>query len=228
MIFNIKEYNPIPVVMSKKNDSLSGVTFLINPESIQEVVKSNLDSTQLVNSNLPRQIGSGTKGREITFTLLLHGMFSYTGQNTRKNTFSESSIASKLSGVAQLVPFASNVVRGIESIADLLNKNLLTNADYLLDTKNKKTKMDIDNTITTLFSFQVPPDGRTTLVPIIMLGYPAFSGMDFYITNIQVTRKFWDKQLNTQFAEVQISLVQIGSDGIIGKFAPDPFVVTKK
>jgi len=199
--------------ITQKDPSALSIVCSINPESISESVALNIDKVQLINNNLPRSIVSGTKGRTVTFTLLLHGMAK---PGTAGLNFSGGNSSTFISAATSLVPFSANIIRGIQTIQDVIG-SISSKPEY--PTPQQSTNyLNVDKQISDLFKMQVPKDGNTTHSPVKLLGYPVYEGMNFYIENIQVNKKFWDQQLRTMFAEVQITLFQVGKNNQFGRF----------
>lgn len=198
------------------------VTCLINPEAIVEKLTSNINSVQTVNANLPRHIINGTKGRELTFTILLHRMENADNKNVDssfKNQLGSSRFDAKgfakgllSAGITQgisLIPFAKNISQGISTLANL------TGLDILGDEFSIKKKINpdsVEESIAELFKMISTNQGNKPATRVQITPYPAFANKTFYITEISVNRKFFDPKLNTQFAEVSVTMTQVGVD----------------
>lgn len=225
MIFNIDDYINADTVklqsIDTAADSQEGFILQINPSSIREEVRTRIEATNLINSNLPRQIVTGTNGRSISFTALLHGMepekIGREKFQSGPSAFLENRAEQLVAASFALVPFAANVVRGVKTVADILGKD--GEVDFSID--GSETVPVLDLQINKLFELQVSADNRQAVKRVKIIGYPAFEGMDFYISEINIERRLWDNKLRTQFAEINITLIQVGSNSRVGKFFPN-------
>lgn len=203
-----------------KSDASVRVDFKINPESITDTLKANINKVQLINSTLPRSIINGTTGREVSFKALLYGMSNevlnpvqspnqgdkFSLKDFGINAFSN--IASK--SAVYLVPFASNIIQGLQSLDNLIGSNLFGQSEFTI---NKNFNGDtVDYKIDQLMHLLVSPkNNKTSARQVTITGYPFFESKVFYVTEVTANRKFFDPKLNTQVAEVTISLIQAGS-----------------
>jgi hypothetical protein len=229
MIFQPQGQNPITaaLVIIPRNSSSARLSlpFQMNPETIRESVKTKIDSVYTINSNLPRSIITGTEGREISFTAIFHAQLKQ--KDLKLGGAYKSSWVDRLglnkgnlisTGVT-MVPFASNIARGVKTIADLSGYG---GNGYIKDNQFEITSdyetADIESVINLLYRLQVARPATTNVQRVQIFGYPAYRNLDFYIAEITVNRRMWDENLRTQFAEVQLRLVQAGANYHVGRF----------
>lgn len=232
-LFDLLGYQPKQVTM-KTIDNKKELVLQINPESISESVRTKIETVDLINSNLPRRVVTGTDGRRVTFTALFHGMVA--SKPIKNSTGVESRVQTKDLGqrladvgrrvasnipstTASIVPFGANVVRGIKAVSDIagLDVSGLFGADKFRIASDFRSQ-DVESAVDALFSMQVAPSGRTAVKRVRLTGYKAYEGMDFYIADLTVNRRLFDKNLNTQFVEVSVTLEQVGAVRSVGKF----------
>lgn len=222
MAFDPKSNKTVSVQISpyRATTDIKPVTCLINPESIQEKLTNNINSVQTVNANLPRHIINGTKGREITFTILLHRMENADNKNVDNSFkpdlggspfdiggFAKGFVSGAITQGISLIPFAKNIAQGISTLSNLTGLNILGDEFSI----NKKITPDsVEESITELFKMISTNRGNKPATRVQVSPYPAFKDKTFYISEIVVNRKFFDSKLNTQFAEVTITMTQVG------------------
>jgi hypothetical protein len=228
MIFELEGYLSKTATLVSTNGT--AIPFQINPESIRDTTRTSIASVPTINSNLPRRIINGAEHREISFTALFHGMTKYKADKVSANKRIDKSSADigSLVGVSgrtltnagvNLVPFASNIVRGVKTVTDLAgidSQGIFRDEEFKITTDYETA--DIESVIKMLLHMQIPLHNRAPMHRVKVLGYSAFKGMEFYITEVSINRRLWDKRLNTQFAEIRITLTQLGANTKVGRF----------
>lgn len=199
----------------------SRVICFINPETITETLPMNIDKVKTINSNNPTSVVSGTNGRTVSFTLLIHG-FNQRTPGTSEGTGRRGNLNTFVTSAANLIPFSANVVRGIRTALDIANILGSSNDGPQYPLHNRPTTYSgVENQIEALFKMVAPSSGKTAHEKVTIIGYPSYDGMLFYLENIQVVRKFWDNELRTMFAEVTVTLFQTGNISNRKKFTDD-------